>query len=381
MAGNEPRRLDVMVVVPWYAGSHRAWADALVDASRHRVRTVTLPGEHWRWRVHGGPVTLAAMIADDVAANGVPDACIVSSLTDTAALLGLARRELGGVPVVQYQHESQLLHPRAPGQRRAPRDEPAALAEWRSMLAVDEVWFNSSHHRDAYLTRVGPDLLARGVTPSHVHLVERVRARSRVVPVGVELSGVEARPRAGSPDPPVIVFNQRWDLDKAPGRVLAALDHAAASGRPFDVVLAGPRGRTVRRPSIPERLAPRVRTDAELDRASYLEALRHADLVVADADHEFFGIAPVEAVASGCVPLFPRRANYPDLVDGDDRFLHDGHDLVPRLCATIDRVASGEPALRTAADALAKRMRRFDARVVTAEVDRRLEVLAAGART
>ncbi|HHE70832.1 MAG TPA: DUF3524 domain-containing protein, partial [Chloroflexi bacterium] len=54
--------LRVLVLVPYYGGSHRAWAEGYVRASRHEVSLVTLPARFWKWRMQGGAVTLATEV-------------------------------------------------------------------------------------------------------------------------------------------------------------------------------------------------------------------------------------------------------------------------------------------------------------------------------
>jgi len=107
----------VVLVEPYYGGSHRAWVDAWVRHTRHEITLVTHPDAFWRWRMRGGAVTLAAAFDDVVAAQGRPDAVVVSGLVDVAAFAGHARRSLGSRPLATYFHESQMLYPLAPNQR------------------------------------------------------------------------------------------------------------------------------------------------------------------------------------------------------------------------------------------------------------------------
>ncbi|VDM31168.1 unnamed protein product [Hydatigera taeniaeformis] len=49
-------------------------------------------------------------------------------------------------------------------------------------------------------------------------------------------------------------------------------------------------------------------------REAYWCTLADCDVVVSTANHEFFGVSVVEAVAVGCVPLLPHRLAYPELL-------------------------------------------------------------------
>ncbi len=306
--------LDIVVVEPWYGGSHRAWADGLVEHSRHRVRLVTHPDRFWRWRLRGGAVTLASALEVDIALHGPPDVLVVSSLVHGAALLGLARRSVGAVTVLAYVHESQLFYPTPDG--RSP-DTDAAMANWQTMVAADAVWWNSAFHRDTVLQGL-PAFLEAAPDLGHDWLIEEVAAKSSVVPVGVEMSGLLGadRPARLSDQAPLVVWNQRWEHDKDPLGWLRIMDRLAAADVPFRLALAGERVRerdeeTTR---LLDRLADRIELDEFLDGDRYRQLLLRSDVFLSCARHEFFGISVVEAMAAGCVPVLPDALSHAELV-------------------------------------------------------------------
>jgi glycosyltransferase involved in cell wall biosynthesis len=78
--------------------------------------------------------------------------------------------------------------------------------------------------------------------------------------------------------------------------------------------------------------------------AEYRAALIEADIVVSTANHEFFGISMVEAIAAGAYPVLPKRLAYPEITAGietlfEDEFFYDGpvKGLVDKLTELINR--------------------------------------------
>jgi len=347
---------SIVLIEPYYGGSHRAWADGWVRHSRHEIRLVTHPDQYWRWRLRGGAVTLAEAFVESCDRYGTPDVVVVSGLVDVAAFSGIARRAIGDAAVAVYVHESQLLYPLAQNQRA---DSSSALINWQSLVAADAVWFNSEFHRTA-LRAALPSLLSSQPTPSHSHLISDVFDRSRVLYPGVETAALINQQRNERPVPRVL-WNQRWDHDKNPHAVFAALVQMAEEGLEFTLALAGQN----QRPDNPDFAWVRERLDGRIDHHGYADdriyqqLLINSDVVVSAADHEFFGIALVEAIAGGSVPVLPHRLSFPELVNPQwhEAVLYGDGDLRTGL----RRVLSDPAAAQAAVGGLRESMARFDA--------------------
>ena len=241
MSGAQPGgpRRRLLLLEPYLAGSHRDWVAGLRAASAWELQVASLPGRFWKWRMHGAALTLARRLP---APQPPPQAILASSMLDLAVFLGLTRSWSAALPVVYYAHETQLTYPQQPiapswdasRQRRAVRDDREyAVVNLRSMLAADAVWWNSDHHRDSFLgglpafLRGFPDHQERGAPA-------RVAARSRVLPVGLDVAALEAaRPAARRPGPVRLLWNHRWEHDKGPDRLIQLMD--ALAERRIDV--------------------------------------------------------------------------------------------------------------------------------------------------
>lgn len=353
----------VLVVSPYHGGSHAAWAEGYARHTVHDVTLLTAPARFWKWRMYGAATSLAREVDDR------PDVVVATDMVDLPAFLGRARRYLADVPAVLYLHENQITYPLADG---APDDASYGFLNWRSMEAADEVWVNSSFHRDAVAEAL-PGLLRRFPDERHDDWVDEVLARTRVVPVGVEVADLPIGPRA---DPPLVVWNHRWEYDKDPEAFIAALD--AVVDLPWRVALLGEsfRNDPTEFAAARDRWAERVVAYGHVDRAEYAGLLGEATVAVSTARQEFFGIAAMEAAAAGALPLLPNRLSYPTVVP--ERFhgpvlYEDQADLVDRLRSVLTDPAS---ALATV-DSLADEVRsRYGWETIAPDYDRRLEALA-----
>jgi glycosyltransferase involved in cell wall biosynthesis len=305
---------SILLLEPYCGGSHRAWAEGYAEHSRHDVKLLALPARFWKWRMQGGALTLAEQAR---ALNVRPDLILASDMLNLPAFLGLTRDFLASVPTALYCHENQLTYPFPPGDA-ARRDLTYGMINWLSMLAADRVFFNSRHHLEDWFEEL-PRLLKHFPDHTHVHRIAEVRAKAEVLPVGCDLHRLDVN-KSQIPNPksqiPLILWNQRWEYDKAPETFFRALYALADEGLDFQVALAGKSYRQ----SAPEfeaareRLGTRVAHFGHADETQYKTLLRQADVVVSTAIHEFFGIAIVEAIYCGCFPVLPYRLSYPEII-------------------------------------------------------------------
>ncbi len=347
--------MRVLLVEPYFGGSHRAWASGYAEHSRHEVVLVTHEARFWKWRMQGGHVTLAAE-ARKLLRDQPADVVLGSSMLDLAAFLGAARDVVADAAVALYMHENQLTYPRVEGETL---DLAYPMKQWVGMAVADRVFFNSDYHRHEWFAAL-PGMLKHFPDYTHTRLVPQVAAKSQVLPVGVDLRrlGGEAATHGA---PPLVLWNHRWEHDKNPAEFFAALDRLAADRIEFRVALAGESFRDVPEEfdAARERLGERIVHFGYADQDGYVDLVRQADVVVSTAHHEFFGVAVVEAIYAGAFPVLPNRLSYPELLPSrlHDRCLYDDFE---GLCMHL-RWALGAPAEAAAvAGELRPEMARFD---------------------
>lgn len=356
--------MRILLIEPYFGGSHRAWAEGYRDHTAHEVTLLTLPARWWKWRIRGGAVTVAEQAAGLAAVGYRPDIVLVSSMVDLALLRTQLDGIWGRVPTVLFLHESQFTYPDSPQMQP---DASYGFTNWTSALVADAVVFNSEYHRRVFFEASWRML--RGMPDHrHDHLLDPVRAKSSVLPVGVDLSWTGAR--LTDPGPPIVLWNHRWEHDKDPESFFAAIRTLAGDGVEFRLALCGESFRQVPTEFEEARadLGDRIVHYGFADLATYRAILRSAAVVVSTALQEFFGIAVVEAVGAGARPVLPDRLSYPELIPPDlhGEVLYQGDVAQPIRRALTAPVPPG----------LAQHVRRFDWSVVAPMYDGALEQVA-----
>ncbi len=326
--------MRILALEPYYGGSHQAFLDGWIAHSSHQWTVISLPPYHWKWRMRHAAITMARQLHQSPYQGQEWDVIFCSDMLNLAEFRGLAPRPIANLKTCLYFHENQLTYP---SQQPRDWDYHFNFTNFTSAIAADAIWFNTAFHRDEMFPAL-VEFLHR--MPDHQPLeeIERLKSKSSIHYPGIP----PIAPRLSRlPGPPRITWASRWEHDKDPQMFFAAMQALKKQGISFRLNVLGQSFRNS--PPVFEsarhELAEFIDQWGFLDSIEdYHETLRHTDIFVSTAQHEFFGIATVEAMTAGAYPLLPARLAYPELLQRAEHpehecFFYDGDisSLVKRL--------------------------------------------------
>jgi glycosyltransferase involved in cell wall biosynthesis len=389
----------------FFGGSHRAFAEGLIEHSRHHIDLLTLPAENWRWRTRAAALQFADLLAAEwgrplptLNSHARPlhldgyDGIIATDLMNLADFRAL----VAGPPILLYVHESQMTYPLPKG---ISLDAATAFTDIRNVLMADRTLFNSDFHRARFL-EVTADVLQSAPSAELRQLTSSLGEHAGILHPGCSIDRLLTKPRGGTAGDgtrggavgdgprgdvsdfgaanagPLIIWNHRWEYDKNPAPFFRTLERLSAEGLRFRLALLGenPQYHPKEFEAARESLAKHIVQYGYLeDRTAYEQLLLAGDIVVSTSVQENFGISVVEAVAAGCLPILPRRLSYPEVIPGEyhETCLYDSNqELVSKLRQLLRDGVPPAPGLREA-------MRRYAWSSLAPGYDRELEALAA----
>ena len=309
--------MKALLLSAYAARSHLHWQHSLVAmASSWQWRQLSLPPRHFSWRVRGNPLYWSQV--ERTALAEPYDVLVATSMVDLATLRGLVP-SLGAVPALLYFHENQFAYP-AQAQQSSLLE--AQMVSLYAALAADALAFNSAYNRDSFVDGVDA-LLARLPDRVPPGIPQQLRDKALVLPVPIDLEVTTATtatwPGAqGAPGqrPLRLLWSGRFEHDKGGEGLLRLLQRLEGQGTAYELALTGQQFR--RSPAVFAQIQREFRHRLVhfgfVESADYLRALRgEADLVLSTALHEFQGLAVLEAVAAGCLPVVPDRLSYPEI--------------------------------------------------------------------
>lgn len=299
---------EVWLLLGYKAASHAAWAQWLMSSQPQiHWRYFELPGSKFPWRIRSNPLSWLGQLPDSH-----PDLILATSMVDLATLKGLHPR-LADVPVWYYFHENQFAYPKS--KKQAKSNEPQ-MVQLYGALAADRLFFNSKFNRDSFLE--GVDRFLEDKTEiNQPEISDRLKVKCELLPIPVESISSAAQKEKG-----LILWNHRWEYDKAPQVFAEAVIRLAEKGVELRLALLGDRSEQPHQSlfRIREHLVDYIVADEHADRAIYKDILGKAEIVISTAIHEFQGLAMLEAAGAGARPLVPDALCYPEQYGDEYRY-------------------------------------------------------------
>lgn len=302
--------------------SHSNWCRGLIQNLPEFDWTyLSLPPRHFPWRIKGNPINW--YFTQNSELNNTYHVLLATSMVDLATLYGLYPN-LSKTLKILYFHENQFAYPLSKSPKRG-TVEPRMVNIYAA-LAADRVVFNSEYNLNTFLSGAR-ELLRQMPIFSPPHIVDAVKDKSGVLPVPVGFS--ESEKFETSRIPNSLIWNHRWEHDKNPADFFHACSLLKSWDIPFRLIVMGQQFR--QQPQefdfARNEFAALILCWGEQEYESYCNWLCRGEWAVSTARHEFQGVALMEAVQLGNIPVVPDRLSYPEYFARDYRFRQTGEDL------------------------------------------------------
>ncbi len=237
------------------------------------------------------------------------DIVLTTSMVDSLTIRSVFP-DLGKKWIV-YFHENQFAYP---SKKYKPFDINLVLRDVKRARIAESVAFNSEFNRDSFLA--GLRKLIK-MTPGGFgeEVLEDIKAKSIILPVGLDDGWFINRPKERKPGPVRLLWNHRWEFDKGPEALLELVRELTNSEVAFELYLAGQNFRNSPEAfsTIKNDYGSCLRQFGKVESFDeYRKMVSLCDAVLSTALHEFQGLAVLEAVASGCTAFAPNRLVYPE---------------------------------------------------------------------
>ena len=306
--------MNILYIEPYYSGSHKKWIDSYQKHSIHTIDILSLPGNKWKWRMHGGAVTLAQQLNNS---NKTYDLILCSDFLNLPVFKSLISKKQQG-PFIMYFHENQLSYPWSPDDddKKLNRDLHYHYINYTSSLVSDFNLFNSNYHFKSYISSL-QSYLKKMPDFNNFETLDFIKDKSDILYIGCDLNKFDLYKNSNSKsNHPIILWNHRWEFDKNPELFFNTLFKLKEDNVDFDLVVLGEN--FSKYPEIFDR-AKSILKDNILhfgyceNFEDYAKWLWNSDILPVTSNQDFFGISIMEAVYCNVQPILPDRLTYPEL--------------------------------------------------------------------
>jgi len=298
----------ILLLSAYDTPSHVYWREGLVEHfPEYEWQTLVLPPRYFSWRIRGNSLSWAFGKEREILYRKY-DVIIATSMVDLSALRGFLPH-LADIPTIVYCHENQFVYPQNDYQHSPVEQQ---LTSIYTALCADKVVFNSTFNRKSFhdgagkLLKMMPDFV-----PADIPGI--IDKKSVVIPVPLH---DDCQMESANNKHFTAIWNHRWEYDKGPDRLLLAIQAILAKKIPIKFNIVGQKFRS--EPEEFEQIhvlltkADALSNWGHQSRKNYLNCLRNSHVALSTAVQDFQGLAVMEAVAAGCVPLVPDRLAYQD---------------------------------------------------------------------
>jgi len=310
--------MKILLLSAYHAQSHKQWCEGLISSfPEHSWELLSLPPRYFSWHMRGNALIWSKFHQKTLGKDF--DMVIATSMTDLHGLRGFLPG-FADIPSMLYFHENQFEYP-ANALQKAQIE--LQLVSLYSALCADQIVFNSLYNLQSFIAGVQqllkklPDFVPSGQ-------IEAIQRKSSVLPV--PLCNQCYCTEKTTSKKFSIVWNHRWEYDKWPENFFLALLKLKQMDVDYEVHVLGQQFR--QQPAVftemKQVLKDNIQTWGYIEKdEEYREVLRSANVVVSTALHDFQGLAVLEAVAGGCLPVVPDRLAYPQFFQ--DKYRYPSH--------------------------------------------------------
>ncbi|MEC9491337.1 tRNA-queuosine alpha-mannosyltransferase domain-containing protein [Flexistipes sp.] len=324
--------IKILLLSAYEAKSHKCWRKFMEENfTKYKFTSVVLPPRFFSWRIHGNPLIFREYETEKLTENY--DLIIATSMCDVATIKGFFPN-LAGIPVIVYFHENQFAYPET---ERVKSYQDAQIKSINSAAVAEKLLFNSFYNMQTFLEE-GEKLLKKMPDFNKIKIFEKLAAKSEVLPVPIYPLGFDKKTANNTP---VILWNHRWEYDKAPERFFQAINKLRNKGYSFKLNVVGQQFR--RQPECFDKYKNIFRDEIlhwgyikDIDK--YHEILRNSDFVVSASLHEFQGLAVLEAVSAGAVPVVPDRMAYREIFQDIYRYASHKNEPEKDISALVEKM-------------------------------------------
>jgi len=332
--------MNIVLIEPFFTGSHKQWALGYKNHSKHNIDIIYLKGIYWKWRMHGGAITLATIFNKHIKENGKPDLILVTDMLNLPVFTSFS--DVSGIPIISFFHENQITYPWSTQDRdkEKNRDHHYGFINYTTALRSDLIMFNSNFHKNSFIKELRK-FLKQFPDNNDLYNVDTIEDNSIVSYLGLNLKKFDKYKNTTQNKIPIILWNHRWEYDKNPDDFFNCLKKLKKEKIKFKLIILGEEFQT----------EMEIFTNArnhfydEIIHIGYCKSfseyatlINKADIIPVTTNQEFFGVSIIEAIYCNVYPILPQRLTYPELFEdkkNPENFYLNSKDLLIKLKKSI----------------------------------------------